>query len=118
MNAQDTRVTASHQDDSASHRRHFGVWPAEVPRGLTLPETSVWVNLEISARLYPGKAAFICYGNALTFARMKTEAEKLAGFLQQRCGVAKGDRVLLLAQNSLNFVIAYYAILRADAVVV
>lgn len=112
------RVTASHQDDSSPHRRHFGVWPPEVPRGLTLPETSVWVNLEVSARRYPDKPAFICYGNALTFARMKAEAEKLAGFLQQRCGVAKGERVLLFAQNSFNFVIAYYAILRADAVVV
>jgi fatty-acyl-CoA synthase len=99
-------------------QRHLGVWPREVPRGLTLPETSVWVNLEVSARRYPGKPAFICYDNALTFARLKSEAEKLAGFLQQRCGVAKGDRVLLFAQNSLNFVIAYYAILRADAVVV
>jgi fatty-acyl-CoA synthase len=94
------------------------VWPKEVPRGLTLPETSVWVNLEISARRYPDKPAFICYDNALTFARLKAEAEKLAGFLQRRCGVTKGDRVLLFAQNSLNFVISYYAILRADAVVV
>jgi fatty-acyl-CoA synthase len=97
---------------------HLGVWPREVPRGLTLPETSVWVNLEISARRYPDKPAFICYDNALGFSRLKSEAEKLAGFLQQRCRVGKGDRVLLFAQNSLNFVIAYYAILRADAVVV
>ncbi len=44
--------------------------------------------------------------------------DALAGFLQQRCGVARGDRVLLYAQNSPQFVIAYYAILRADAVVV
>ncbi|HWM42401.1 MAG TPA: long-chain-fatty-acid--CoA ligase, partial [Burkholderiales bacterium] len=36
----------------------------------------------------------------------------------QRCGVGRGDRVLLYAQNSPQFVIAYYAILRADAVVV
>jgi fatty-acyl-CoA synthase len=99
-------------------QRHLGVWPPDVPRGLTPPETSVWVNLEISARRYPDKPAFICYDNALTFAQLKAQAEALAGFLQQRCGVAKGDRVLLFAQNSLNFVIAYYAILRADAVVV
>ena len=99
-------------------QRHLAVWPRDVPRGLTLPETSVWTNLEISARRYPGKPAFICYDNALTFSRLQSEAEKLAGFLQRRCGVAKGDRVLLFAQNSLDFVIAYYAILRADAVAV
>jgi fatty-acyl-CoA synthase len=54
----------------------------------------------------------------MTFARLEAEALALAGFLQRRLGVAKGDRVLLLAQNSLQFVIAYYAIMRADAVVV
>lgn len=100
-----------------SHR-HLAVWPREVPHGLTLPETSVWTNLEISARRYPGKPAFICYDNPMTFERLKSEAEALAGFLQKRLGVTKGDRVLLFAQNSLQFVIAYYAILRVDAVVV
>jgi fatty-acyl-CoA synthase len=89
-------------------------WPAYLPRGLTLPQTSVWVNLEVSARRYPDKPAFVCYDNTLMFARLAADAEKLAGFLQKRCAVAKGDRVLVLAQNSFEFVIAYYAILRAD----
>jgi fatty-acyl-CoA synthase len=93
-------------------------WPRDLPHGITLPQTSVWVNLEISARRFPRQPAFICYGNALTFAKLQEDAGKLAGFLQRRCGVAKGDRVLLFAQNSFQFVIAYYAILRADAVVV
>ncbi|MEO5675919.1 MAG: AMP-binding protein, partial [Usitatibacter sp.] len=95
-----------------------GVWPAFLPRGLTLPETTLWENLEVSARRYPQKPAFICYDSVMTFRELKAEAEKLAGFLQGACGVAKGDRVLLFAQNSFQFVIAYYASLRADAVVV
>ena len=98
--------------------RHLDFWPKELPQRLTAPQTSVWVNLEVSARRYPDKPAFICYDNALTFSQVRAEAEKLAGFLQKRCGVAKGDRVVLVAQNSFNFVIAYYAIMRADAVVV
>ncbi len=98
--------------------RHHGVWPDEVPKSLGLPQTSLWYNLEASATRYPDKSAFICYDNAVSYARLKAEAEALAGFLQQRCHVAKGDRVLLFSQNSLQFVIAYYAILRADAVVV
>jgi fatty-acyl-CoA synthase len=99
-------------------QRHLAFWPPELPRSLQPPQTSVWTNLEVSARRYPDKPAFICYDNAMSFARLKSEAERLAGFLQARCGVAKGDRVILFAQNSLDFVIAYYAILRADAVVV
>jgi fatty-acyl-CoA synthase len=99
-------------------QRRLAAWPRELPTSLQPPRTSVWTNLEISARRYPDKPAFICYGNALTFAELAREAERLAGFLQLRCRVAKGDRVLLFAQNSFEFVIAYYAILRADAVVV
>ncbi|QJR13352.1 Long-chain-fatty-acid--CoA ligase [Usitatibacter palustris] len=98
--------------------RHYAYWPREAPKSLTYPATSVWYNLEVSARRYPDKPAFICYDNAITFKALEAEALKLAGFLQKKCGVAKGDRVLLFAQNSFEFVIAYYAILRADAVVV
>jgi fatty-acyl-CoA synthase len=93
-------------------------WPKDLPRTLTLPATSVWYNLEVTARRYPTKAAFICYDSVLTFERLHAEALALAGFLQQRCGVAKGERVVIFAQNSFQFAIAYYAILRADAVVV
>ncbi|HUL56545.1 MAG TPA: long-chain fatty acid--CoA ligase [Usitatibacter sp.] len=94
------------------------VWPQYVPRHLTLPQTSIWYNLEVSSKRQASKPAFICYGNAITYAELKLEVDKLAGFLEKRCGVAKGDRVLLYAQNSIQFVIAYYAILRANAVVV
>lgn len=93
-------------------------WPKDLPRTLDLPQTSLWFNLEASARRHPGKPAFICYGSEITFGRLEGEARALAGFLQKRCGVAKGDRVVIFAQNSFQFAIAYYAILRADAVVV
>ena len=98
--------------------RHFAHWPPGVPRSLALPRTSLHYNLEVSARRYPDKAAIVYYGSTLSYAALEREAAALAGFLQQRCGVARGDRVLLYAQNSPQFIIGYYAILRADAVVV
>jgi fatty-acyl-CoA synthase len=49
---------------------------------------------------------------------MKDEVDRLAGYLQQRLGVKKGDRVLLFMQNCPQFIAGYYAILRANAVVV
>jgi fatty-acyl-CoA synthase len=45
------------------------------------------------------------------------EVEALAGGLQHN-GVGKGDPVLLYMQNSLQYAIGYYAILRADVVVI
>jgi fatty-acyl-CoA synthase len=78
----------------------------------------VFYNLEVSARRRPNKPGLVYYDTPITFAEMFDEAERIAGFLEQRCGVCKGDRVLLFMQNSPQFVIAYYGILRANAVVV
>jgi fatty-acyl-CoA synthase len=97
--------------------RHLPFWP-NVPRDLTPPETSLWFNVEVSAARFPGKTCLNFYDSALTFSAFRREAERLAGFLQQVCGVKRGDRVALYLQNSPQFVIAYYAILRADAMVV
>jgi len=97
---------------------HFPSWPAGLPQHLTAPETSVFCNLEISARRYPERPAIVFYDSILSYRELLAEVEALAGYLQQVCGVQRGDRVLLDMQNSPQFVIAYYAILRADAMVV
>ena len=98
--------------------RHFPYWPPGAPRTIDIPRDSVYSNLAASAAKHPERALLDYYGTRLSYAEVKREADALAGFLQRRCGVAKGDRVLLYLQNSPQFVIAYYAILRADAVVV
>jgi fatty-acyl-CoA synthase len=98
--------------------RHFAVWPQGVPRHLTLPETSLYENLAISARRFPHKAAILYYGTPLTYAALQRDVGRLAGYLEKACGVKKADRVLLYMQNSPQFVIAYYAIQRLTAVVV
>jgi fatty-acyl-CoA synthase len=98
--------------------RHSKYWPRNQPRHLTVPQTDLFYNVEVSARRYPGKPYLVFYDTPITFSRFKDEAERLAGYLQADCGVRKGDRVLLYTQNSPQFVIAYYAILRANAVVV
>jgi fatty-acyl-CoA synthase len=93
-------------------------WPKHRPREISLPDTSVWVNLEVSARRFGKKTATIFYDSPLAYDQMKSDAERLAGFLQRECGVRRGDRVALYMQNSPQFIVAYYAILRADAMVV
>ncbi|MFZ6645511.1 long-chain fatty acid--CoA ligase [Undibacterium sp. TJN25] len=97
---------------------HYPHWPTGLPHFLTAPETSVYTNLEISAKRYPHKPAIIFYDRTLTYAEFNAEVLALAGYLQQVCGVQRGDRVLLDMQNCPQFVIAYYAIMRADAMVV
>jgi fatty-acyl-CoA synthase len=98
--------------------RHFAHWPPGLPHELELRRASVYENLAERAAEHPERAAIDYYGTRVSYGELKREADALAGFLQKRCGVAKGDRVLLDLQNSPQFVIAYYATLRADAVVV
>ena len=98
--------------------QHYRFWPKQLPKNLTYPRTSLCYNLEVSATRFPDKRLLIYYDTPLTFRETKAQVDALAGFLQQRCGVTRGDRVLLFMQNSPQFLIGYYAILRADAMVV
>ncbi len=93
-------------------------WPRFLPRHLEAPDITVAATLEISARRHPGRPAIHSFGRELTYAELLDEVERLAGWLQQRAGVRRGDRVLLYLQNSAQWIIAYYAIQRADAVAV
>ena len=97
--------------------QHFAFWPKRVPRSLTLPDTTLSYNLEVSATRYPQKMAVAYYGRELTYHELFDQVNRMAGYLA-RIGVRPGDRVLLYMHNCPQFIISYYAILRAGAVVV
>jgi fatty-acyl-CoA synthase len=96
----------------------LAAWPQGLPHHLTVPQTNLFDNLAVSARRYPDKPLAVFYDSPITYAAFFDQAERLAGWLQAHCGVQHGDRVLLYMQNSPQFMLAYYAILRANAVVV
>jgi len=96
---------------------HDGFYPPDVPRDVDVPDRSVWGALEANATAYPDEVAMHFLGRTWTWARLRAEAEAMAGALQS-LGVTRGDRVLLYMQNAPQFVIAYHAIARADAIVV
>lgn len=98
-------------------RPHHKFWPKRLPHSLTVPATSLWDNLAISARRYPRKAAIVFFGRAWPYAEVQRQAERLAARLHA-LGVRKGDRVVLDMQNCPQLLVAHFAILRANAVVV
>ena len=98
--------------------RHAPHRPPSLSSSLSLPQTNLFHNAEVSAARYPDKPYLIFYDTPITFRSFKAEAEKIAGFLQQKCDVKAGDRVLLYMQNSPQWILAFYGILRANAVVV
>ena len=63
------------------------------------------------------KTAFIFKDQYMTYGALRKRIEDWALFLQSQ-GIKRGDRVGLLSKNSPDFVAAYFAIVRAGAIVV
>ena len=70
-------------------RAHFQHWPRRTPRTLMPPATSLWDNLEISARRYPSKPALHFFGRAVSYRELAEGAERLAAHLHS-AGVRQG----------------------------
>ena len=113
----DPSLVDTNAGEVPADRPHFAFWPKRLARTVTLPETSLWHNLEVAAARYPAKAATVYFGRTKNYATLRAEAQAVAGWLQAQ-GVRRGDRVALFMQNCPQYLVAYHGILRADAVVV
>lgn len=71
--------------------------------------------IDSAARL-PDKVALVCRGKRLTYGEIDARSNALAHALVRR-GVARGDRVVVFAENGVPAVIAFWAALKANAVV-
>jgi amino acid adenylation domain-containing protein len=72
--------------------------------------------LEASARRCGSKVALVCQGQRLTYAEIDARANGLAQALVER-GVERGDRVIVFGDNTVDTVVAFWAVLKANAVV-
>lgn len=72
------------------------------------------------ARLSPGKTAlvFVPTGERFTCRELNGRAERAAALLRDRLGLAKGDRVGLLAHNRVEFVDLFFAAAKSGIVLV
>lgn len=73
--------------------------------------------LENSARLYPDKTAVVHEGVRTAFSSVNSRSNALASFLLQS-GINPGDRVAILMENCVEYVVSYYGALKASAVAV
>jgi long-chain acyl-CoA synthetase len=88
-----------------------------VPEAIEYPQAPLFHFLDDSARKYPDRACTIFKGAVVTYKEMNDITDHLAAALVDM-GVKKGDRVGIFMPNSPQFVMAYYAILKAGGVVV
>ncbi len=73
--------------------------------------------LEHSARLYPDKVVIIHGKVHTTYADIDNRADNLANYLIS-IGAQNGDRIALVMENCVEYVISYYGIMKAGAVAV
>jgi len=107
-----------HSEGKTMSTLHFDHWPRHLSKNLSYPQTGLYEHLETNALRYPDKVVVNYYGSQVTYKQLNERVERFAGYLQQQANVQAGDRVVISMQNSVAFIIAYYAILRCDAVVV
>ncbi|MGC1403694.1 MAG: AMP-binding protein [Thermodesulfobacteriota bacterium] len=92
------------------------VWPLWVPKTFTVEKPTSEYIREWAA-LTPEKIAISFYGRDITYVELNGMIDRFAwGLIDLK--VKKGDRVALHMENCPQFVIAYFAVQRAGAVVV
>jgi len=67
--------------------RHYPYWPPGMSHEHEVPTRSVYMNVAAGAAEHPDATAVYYYGTRVSYARLKSEADALAGYLQKRCGV-------------------------------
>jgi len=97
-------------------------YPPGVPETIEYPQVAMHQLLEDSASRFPDKTVVIFPGKfgdsyRLRYLELNQQANQLANALID-LGVKKGDRVALLMPNCPQFVISYYAVLKAGGIVV
>ena len=96
--------------------RWYKVWPVWAPKELEV-EKPPSEYLREWANYTPDRIALSFYGKDITYSELNNMIDSLAWSLV-RLGVAKGDRVAIQMENCPQFVISYFAALRAGGVVV
>ncbi len=92
-------------------------WPEGVPRAIDYPDIPVHELLRRAAKDHGDWNALTFYGKKISYRELDEQADRFATGLR-RIGVQRGDRVSLLLPNTPHFVVAFFGILRAGAIVV
>ena len=69
-----------------------------------------------SALRAPEKIAVVCQGERVSYGELDARSNALAHTLVNR-GVARGDRVVVFGDNTIETVVAFWAVLKANAVI-
>ena len=89
-------------------------YPEGVPQEIDAPEISVQQLFDKMAEKYSKKVALIFYGKKISYQELKEATNRFSAALAD-LGVKKGDTVALYLLNCPQYVISYFAALKAGA---
>ncbi len=112
-----TQNTNGQSADSSGSRPWLKHYDPQVPPHLTYPRIPLYRLLDDTAAKYPSGPCTNFFGKQLTYHQIKLLSDRFAVSVRGM-GIRKRDRVVLLLPNSPQFIIAYYGLLKAGAVVV
>ena len=116
MTSPTTETRGAPAISDAVDRRWLKFYDAAVPHHLDYPRIPLYQFLDDAAAQRPDQVCARFFGRPVTYRQLKGETDHLAASLR-RLGVRPGDRVGVLLPNCPQFIVAYYGILKAGAVV-
>ena len=101
---------------STKNKPWYKMWPEEVPKNLRYTDVPLQGILQKTAETYPANAAISYAEKEITYAQLDKFSNQFGNALRN-LGVKKGDRVAVFLPNIPQFIIAYFGVLKAGAVV-
>src|SRR3954454_23993580 len=91
-------------------------YPESIEKTITLPDIAMGQILQETAAKFPTNYALSFYGRKITYDQLNKMTQSFTSSLQKN-QVKKGDRVAIMLPNCPQYVISYYGILNAGAIV-
>lgn len=105
------------------HPNNIPLWPQSVPKTIDYPDIPLFVNLDKSVQDFPERLALVLETKSfdkiakVTTRELAELTDKFSAFLVDK-GVKPGDKIAVFLPNMIEFVVAYYGILKAGGIVV
>jgi long-chain acyl-CoA synthetase len=93
----------------------FSSWPQGVPKNIKYPKVPLHTILKKTAKAHHEKTAIAYFERNISYRELDSLSDHFAGALAA-LDVKKGDKVALFLPNVPQFVITYFAVLKAGAV--
>jgi long-chain acyl-CoA synthetase len=114
MRTEESPMAGSDPKPRYLERPWLRFYPPGVAPTLPVPEQSVPQGFDEATDRFRDKTALVFYGRKLSFGELRDQVDRFAAALAD-LGVRPGDTVALYLLNSPQFVIAYFAALKAGA---